>query len=257
MNEADKTHSYKKETEQPRVVIVGGGFGGLCAARVLPTFSEDLSAKAQRHLESLGVKIYTNTRVTSVDADGVVAGGQRVRSSTVLWGAGVLASPAGHWLGEKMDKAGKIIVNSDLSVPGHPEILAIGDTAHVVAPSRNLLGIKSKEAMVMPGVAQPAIQEGRYVANLIRRRVAGQPPGPFWYWDKGDLAIAGRTYALADLRTLRFTGFPAWVLWAGVHIYFLIGFANRFFVMLQWALAFLNKRRQVRVFPGQERCASP
>ena len=101
------------------------------APRVLPTFHEDLSAKAQRHLESLGVKIYTNTRVTSVDADGVVAGGQRVRSSTVLWGAGVLASPAGHWLGAAMDKSGKIVVGSDLSVPGHPEIFAIGDTAHV------------------------------------------------------------------------------------------------------------------------------
>ena len=146
------------------------------APRVLPTFHEDLSAKAQRHLESLGVKIYTNTRVTSVDADGVVAGGQRVRSSTVLWGAGVLASPAGHWLGAAMDKSGKIIVGSDLSVPDHPEIFAIGDTAHVVAPSRNLLGIRSKEPMVMPGVAQPAIQAGRYVAALIRRRVAGQPP---------------------------------------------------------------------------------
>jgi len=226
------------------------------APRVLPTFPEDLSAKAQRHLESLGVKIYTNTRVTSVDADGVVAGGQRVRSSTVLWGAGVLASPAGHWLGAAMDKSGKIIVGSDLSVPDHPEIFAIGDTAHVVAPSRNLLGIRSKEPMVMPGVAQPAIQAGRYVAALIRRRVAGHPPpGPFWYWDKGDLAIAGRTYALADLRMLRFTGFPAWVVWAVVHIYFLIGFANRFFVMLQWVLTFLTKRRQVRVFPGQERAA--
>ena len=108
----------------------------------------------------------------------------------------------------------------------------------------------------MPGVAQPAIQEGRYVAAVIRRRMAGRPPpGPFWYWDKGDLAIAGRMYALADLRMLRFTGFPAWVVWAVVHIYFLIGFANRFFVMSQWALAFLTKRRQVRVFPGQERAA--
>ncbi len=175
------------------------------APRVLPTFPEDLSAKAQRHLESLGVKIYTNTRVTSVDADGVVAGGQRVRSSTVLWGAGVLASPAGRWLGVAMDKSGKIIVNSDLSVPDHPEIFAIGDTAHVVAHfSRNLLGIRSKEPMVMPGVAQPAIQEGRYVAALIRRRVAGQPPsGPFWYWDKGDLAIAGR-----DVRARRSSPAP-------------------------------------------------
>jgi NADH dehydrogenase len=223
------------------------------APRVLPTFAEDLSTKAQRHLESLGVKIYTNTRVTSVDAHGVVAGGHRVRSSTVLWGAGVLASPAGRWLGAAMDKSGKIIVGSDLSVPDHPEIFAIGDTAHVVAPSRNLLGIRSKEPMVMPGVAQPAIQQGMYVADLIRRRVAGQPPpGPFWYWDKGDLAIAGRMYALADLRMLRFAGFPAWVVWAVVHIYFLIGFANRFFVTLQWVLTFLTKRRQVRIFPGQE-----
>lgn len=220
------------------------------APRVLPTFPEDLSKKAHRHLESLGVKVYTDTLVTSVDANGVVAGGQRVPSSTVLWGAGVLASPAGRWLGAKMDKSRKIIVNPDLSVPGHPEIFAIGDTAHVVAPSRNLLGIKSKEPMVMPGVAQPAIQEGRYVAELIRRRVAAQPPpAPFWYWDKGDLAIAGRKYALADLRIVRFTGFPAWIVWAVVHIYFLIGFANRFFVILQWALAFLTKRRQVRVFP--------
>src|SRR5207244_4802588 len=133
----------------------------------LPRFHEDLSAKAQRHLESLGVKIYTNTPVTSVDADGVVAGGQRVRSSTMLWGAGVLASPAGHWLGAAMDKSGKIIVGSDLSVPGDPEMFGSGDTAHVVAPWRNLVGIKSAEAMVLPGVAQPAIQGGRYVAALV------------------------------------------------------------------------------------------
>ena len=227
------------------------------APRVLPTFPESLSTKAQRHLESLGVKVHTNTRVTSVDADGIVAGGQRIRSSTVLWGAGVLASPAGRWLGAVMDKSGKIIVNSDLSVPGHPEISAIGDTAHVVAPARNLLGMKSKDPMVMPGVAQPAIQEGRYVAALIRRRVAGQTaPTPFWYWDKGDLAIVGRTYALADLRLLRFTGFLAWLVWAVVHIYFLVGFTNRFFVVSQWLIAFLTKRRRVRVFPAQERAVA-
>src|SRR5207237_10387838 len=116
------------------------------------------------------------------------------RGSRVRGGAGVLASPAGHWLGAAMDKSGKIIVGSDLSVPGHPEIFAIGDTAHVVAPSRNLLGIKSKGPMVMPGVAQPAIQAGRYVAALIRRRVAGQPPPTlFWYCGIGELAIATRT----------------------------------------------------------------
>lgn len=223
------------------------------APRVLPTFPESLSAKAQRHLESLGVKVLTNTRVTAVDAGGVVAGGQRIPSSTVLWGAGVLASPAGGWLGAAMDKSGKIIVKPDLSVPGHPEIFAIGDTAHVIAPARNLVGMKSNAAMVMPGVAQPAIQEGKYVAGLIRRRVAGQPPpAPFWYWDKGDLAIVGRTYAVADLRLLRFAGFLAWFVWAAVHIYFLVGFPNRFFVVSQWVIAFLTKRRQVRVFPAQE-----
>ena len=220
------------------------------APRVLPSYPEVLSAKAQRHLEQLGVKVYTSTRVNSVDADGIIANGQRVPAATVLWSAGVLASPAGRWINSATDKSGRIIVNSDLSVPDHPEIFAIGDTAHVVAHSRNLLGIKSKEPMLMPGVAQPAIQEGRYVACLIRNRVAGtKPPRPFWYWDKGDLAIVGRTYAVADLRFLRFSGFPAWLVWAGVHIYFLIGFANRFFVLVQWALAFLTKRRRVRVLP--------
>jgi NADH:quinone reductase (non-electrogenic) len=224
------------------------------APRILPTFPEALSAKAQRHLESLGVEVYTHTRVTSVDEGGIAANGKRVAASTVLWGAGVLASPAGRWLGAAMDPSGKIVVNADLSVPGHPEIFAIGDTAHVVAESRNLLGIKSKQPMTMPGVAQPATQEGQYVARLIRRRIAGKPASrPFWYWDKGDLAIVGRTYALADLRFVRFAGFLAWVVWAAVHIYFLIGFANRFFVISEWAVAFLTKRRQVRVFPGQER----
>jgi len=223
------------------------------APRILPTFPEALAAKAQRHLESLGVKVYTNTPVSSVDEDGIVAGGKRIPASTILWGAGVLASPAARWLGAKMDRSGKIIVNADLSVPGHPEIFAIGDTAHVVAESRNLLGVKSKQPNTLPGVAQPAIQEGKYVARLIRRRVAGKPaPPPFWYWDKGDLAIVGRTYALADLRFVRFAGFFAWILWAVVHIYFLIGFANRFFVLMEWGVTFVTKRRQVRVFPGQE-----
>ena len=218
------------------------------APRVLPSYPEILSTKAQRHLEQLGVKVFTSTSVTGVDADGIIANGQRVPAATVLWSAGVLASPAGRWINAATDKSGRIIVNSDLSVPSHPEIFAIGDTAHVVAHSRNLLGIKSNAPMLLPGVAQPAIQEGRYVARVIGSRVAGtKPPKPFWYWDKGDLAIVGRTYAVADLRFLRFSGFPGWLLWAGVHIYFLIGFANRFFVLIQWGLAFLTKRRRVRV----------
>ncbi|MGA8668875.1 MAG: NAD(P)/FAD-dependent oxidoreductase [Terracidiphilus sp.] len=216
--------------------------------RVLPTYPENLSQQARRHLEGLGVEVHVNTRVTAVDANGIVAGGQTVSAATVVWGAGVVASPAAKWLGVAGDASGKIVVGPDFSVPGNPEIFAIGDTAHVVAPSRNLIGIQSREPMVLPGVAQPAIQEGKYVSRLILRRVKNRPaPPPFWYWDKGDLAIAGRTYAVADLRFVRFSGFPAWFIWASVHIYFLIGFANRVFVLLQWAYAFVTKRRRGQV----------
>ena len=216
--------------------------------RVLPAYRENLSLRARRHLEGLGVEVHVNTRVTAVDASGIVAGGQTVPAATVVWGAGVLASPAAKWLGVADDASGRVVVGPDLSVPGHPEIFAIGDTAHVVAPFRNLTGIRSSEPMVMPGVAQPAIQEGKYVSRLILRRVKNRPaPPPFWYWDKGDLAIVGRAYAVADLRFVRFWGFPAWFIWASVHIYFLIGFANRVFVLLQWAYAFVTKRRRGRV----------
>lgn len=220
--------------------------------RILPTYPEDLSTRAQRHLESLGVQVHTSARVTKVDSEGIVVNGERVLAATVLWGAGVVASPAGRWLNVATDKSGKIIVGPDLSIPRHPEVFAIGDTAHVIAPARNLLGMKSQSSMLLPGVAQPAIQEGKYVADLIRRRVEGRRgPAPFWYWDKGDLAIVGRTYAVADLRFARFAGFPAWLLWAIVHVYFLIGFANRLFVLLQWGLDFLTKRRRVRVLSAE------
>ena len=218
--------------------------------RILPTYPEDLSTKARQHLESLGVRVHTNARVTDVGPEGIVVNGQRVLAGTLLWSAGVVASPIGHWLKAPTDRYGRVVVGPDMSVPGNPEVFAIGDTAHVIAPARNLLGIKLRVPMVMPGVAQPAIQEGEYVADVIRRRVEQRPaPTPFWYWDKGDLAIVGRTYAVADLRFVRFAGLLAWFLWAGVHIYSLIGFANRLFVLLQWALAFLTKRRRVRILP--------
>ena len=220
--------------------------------RILPTYPETLSLKAQRHLEGLGVEVFTNARVTNVDSDGIVVRGQKVSAATVLWGAGVVASPAGRWLGAETDKSGKVIVEPDFSVHDHPEVFVIGDTAHVVAPVRNLLGIKSRTPMLMPGVAQPAIQEGKYVADVIRRRVTGRAqPKPFWYWDKGELAIVGRAYAVADLRLVQFGGFLAWLVWAAVHIYFLIGFANRLFVSLQWGIAFLTKRRRVRILPEE------
>jgi NADH:ubiquinone reductase (H+-translocating) len=215
-------------------------------SRILPTFAADLSAKAQRHLEQIGVKIFTNTRVESVDAEGIVANGSRVLSRTVLWTAGVSASPAARWLGAEADKAGRVKVNPDLSVPGHPEIFAIGDTALVFANTRNLVGLKNGTGVQMPGLAQPAIQQGEYVGDLIHRRATGRPaPEPFWYWDKGDLAIVGRTYAVTDLRFWKSAGFVAWLLWAGVHLYFLIGFANRLFVMLRWLVQFVTRQHGV------------
>lgn len=217
-------------------------------SRILPSFAEDLSAKAHHHLEALGVKIFTGTNVEQVDAEGVMAKGTRVRSRNVIWTAGVAASPAAQWLGAEADKAGRVKVNGDLSLPGHPEIFAVGDTALVVADTRNLFGLKSGTAVQMPGLAQPAIQQGEYVARLIRRRVSGQAaPEPFWYWDKGDLAVVGRGYAVADLRFWRSAGLTAWLLWAGVHIYFLVGFANRLLVMLRWLVQFLTKRRGIGV----------
>jgi NADH dehydrogenase len=211
--------------------------------RILPSFVEELSAKATRHLEQLGVKIFTGTRVESVDAEGIVANGKRIRSRTVIWTAGVAASPAARWLRAEADKAGRVKVNADLSVPGHAEIFAIGDTALVTANTRNLVGLKSGTGVQMPGLAQPAIQQGEYVADLIRRRTTGQKePEPFWYWDKGDLAVVGRTFAVADLRFWKSAGLVAWLLWAGVHIYFLIGFANRLFVMLRWVAQFVTRQ---------------
>jgi NADH dehydrogenase len=233
-----------------RILLYEGG------PRILPAYPEALSTNAQRHLEKLGVQVFTNTRVTSVDEDGVVVGGEKVPAATVLWGAGVIASPAGRWLRTETDVSGRIKVEPDLSVREHSEIFAVGDTAHLVAPVRNIFGIKSRTPMLLPGVAQPAIQEGRYVADVIRRRLTGRAqPKPFWYWDKGELAIVGRAYAVADLRLAQFTGFPAWLVWAGVHIYFLIGFANRLFVSLQWGLAFLTKRRRVRILPEERASA--
>lgn len=216
--------------------------------RILSTYPEQLSARAHHHLEQLGVQVRTNTRVEDVDASGVVVAGERIDSRTVLWTAGVVASPAGQWLGVETDRAGRVKVQPDLSVPGHPNVFAIGDTAAVVAPTRNLFGIRREAPVLLPGVAQPAIQAGKYVASVIRRRVLGLPlPAPFCYWDKGNLAIVGRTFAVADVPPFRFWGAPAWLLWLGVHIYFLIGFANRLLVMIQWGLSFLTKRRGVRI----------
>lgn len=218
--------------------------------RILPTYPERLSRQARRYLKQLGVEVRTNARVERVDEHGVIVNGERIASRTVLWTASVVASPAGRWLGADVDRAGRIKVNPDLSVPGHPNVFAVGDIAAITADTRSLFGVRSPAPESLPGVAQVAIQGGTYVASLIRRRVNGErPEKPFWYWDKGNMAIVGRTFAVADLKRLRFSGFTAWLLWVGIHIYFLIGFANRLLVTLQWAVSFVTKRLGVRILP--------
>ena len=220
------------------------------APRILPTFPEDLSVKAKQHLEALGVKIRTGVHVDQIDSTGIVAGGQRVPSETVLWSAGVVASPAAKWLGVEAGRGGRVKVNADLSVPGLSNVFIVGDTADVVAEKRNIFGVKvGREAM--PGLAQPAIQEGEFVSKLIAGLAEGkQMRSTFRYVDKGDLAVVGRGFAIADLRFWRSAGFVAWLIWAGVHIFNLIGYANRFLVLARWAIAYLTRRRDVRIFRG-------
>jgi NADH:ubiquinone reductase (H+-translocating) len=218
------------------------------AARILPTFPEDLSVKAKQHLESLGVEVRAGVPVEDVDETGIVAGGVHVPSATVIWSAGIIASPAAQWLNVEPGRGGRVKVNADLSVPGLPNVFVVGDTAEVVADKRNLLGMKSGRGE-MPGLAQPAIQEGKFVAKLLTARIEGkQTESAFWYWDEGDLAVVGRAYALADLRFWRSAGFLAWLIWAGVHIFWLIGYANRFLVLARWAITFVTKRRHVRTY---------
>lgn len=217
--------------------------------RILAAFPEDLAERAHRRLERLGVTVRTGAKVESVATDGVTVNGKKIPCRTVIWAAGVTASSAGKWLRTDMDRSGRVQVNPDLSVPGHADVFVIGDTAAVVAPWRNILGGRGKEPMAMPGVAQPAMQEGRYVAALIRRRVRGlRTPEPFCYQDKGDLAIVGRAFAVANLKLARLWGPFAWLLWLGVHIFYLIGFANRLLVLTRWAFSFIVNQREARLF---------
>jgi NADH:ubiquinone reductase (H+-translocating) len=221
------------------------------APRIIPTFPEGLSLKAKQHLEALGVKVRAGVQVDHIDNTGIVAGGVHVPSKTVLWSAGVVASPAAKWLNVEAGRGGRVKVNADLSVPGLPNVFVIGDTADVIADKRNLLGLKTGRGE-MPGVAQPAIQEGQFVSKLIAGLAEGkQERSIFQYLDKGDLAVVGRGFAVADFRLWRVSGFLAWLIWAGVHIYFLVGYANRFLVVARWAIAFLTRRRDARIFRGE------
>ena len=210
------------------------------AARVLTPFDPRLSDAAHRSLEALGVEVRLGSAVSECSADGVHVGGEFVPTRTVIWAAGVMASPAGQWLGAETDHAGRVKVNPDLSVPGLPEVFVIGDTASVAAAGGDAL----------PGVAPVAKQQGQYVARLLIARRKGTAVEAFRYRDFGSLATIGRSRAVAQFGRLRVSGFLAWILWSVAHIYFLIGFRNRFIVALNWLWSYTTFQRGSRLITG-------
>lgn len=219
-----------------RVILVEAG------PRILPSFPAAQARRAMRDLEGLGVQVWTSSAVTRVDADGVEIGDERIRAATTLWAAGVQASGIAKSLGAPLDRQGRVMVEPDLRVPGHPEIYVIGDLAHCPGP----------EGDPLPGIAPVAKQEGRYVAKAILAHAEGESAPPFHYRDRGQIATIGRSRAVADLRGVQVSGFAAWVLWLVVHIYFLVGFKNRLVVVIQWAWAYLFFRRGARLIVDRE-----
>ena len=218
-----------------RVILIEGN------DRVLPPYPPDLSEKAAAQLRALGVEVMTSTIVTRV-TDHEVGGGETIiPTRTVLWAAGVQASPLARSLGVPLDRAGRVLVEPDLSVPGHPEVFVIGDLAAVT----------QSDGTPVPGVAPAAIQEGTHTTKNIVRILNGQSTIPFRYRDKGSLATIGRAAGVADFGRIKLSGFIAWAAWLGIHIFFLIGFRNRLLVMLQWAWAYVTFQRGARLITGE------
>ena len=221
------------DTTTARILLVEG------ADRVLPGYPPSLSAKARRQLERLGVEVRTGARVTEIEEGAVWIGDERIEAGNVFWAAGVAASPLGARLGAEVDRAGRVKVAPDLSVPGHPEVFVAGDLAAVEQGGRPV-----------PGVAPAAMQMGRHVARAIRADLEGRPRPVFRYFDKGSLATIGRAAAVAEIAGLKLSGLVAWLVWVFVHILYLIGFRNRLVVMVQWAWAYLMYQRGVRLITG-------
>jgi NADH dehydrogenase len=218
-----------------RIILVEAG------PRLLPSMPEDLSEEALQRLQRLGVEVRLGAAVTAVDASGVTIGTARVDARTVIWAAGVAASPAGQWIGAKCDRAGRIEVNPDLTVPDHLEIFAIGDTALMLDAAGKPL----------PGVAPVAKQQGRYVGSLIKTRLRSvERIEPFFYRNYGNLATIGRKAAVIDFGWIRLRGFVAWLIWMVAHVYFLIGFRNRIIVALNWLWAYFTFQRGARLITG-------
>jgi NADH dehydrogenase len=222
--------------ETARIILIEGGPG------VLATYPEPLSAFARRALERLGVAVWTKSRVTSVEPGRVRVGDESIEAGTILWAAGIAGSPLGATLGVPLDKAGRVVVNPDLSVPGYPNAFVVGDLAAFPSP----------DGRGLPGVAQVAMQQARAAARNITRTVGGQAREPFKYHNLGDMATIGRNSAIGDLGWIRLKGFVAWLVWLFIHIFQLIGFRNRLSVMTQWALSYMTYQRSVRLITGEK-----
>ena len=229
------------DPREARILLLEAG------PRILSAFPPQLSAKAAAALEKLGVEIRTGAAVTAIGDGFVEAGAERFRAETILWTAGVAASPLGRSLGVALDKAGRVLVEPDLTIPGHPKVFVIGDLA----------ALHDTAGKTLPGVAQVAIQQGRHAARNIEAALRGEKLRAFRYRDPGNLAVLGRAAAIADLPRIRLSGFPAWLAWCFVHILYLIGFRNRFIVLFEWAWAYLTWQRGARLITGEDEVREP
>ncbi|HEY1679106.1 MAG TPA: NAD(P)/FAD-dependent oxidoreductase [Candidatus Sulfotelmatobacter sp.] len=232
-------HEFRSiDPGRTHILLLEGG------PRVLPAYAEDLSRSAQEQLQHLGVEVQTSAIVTQVEAGAVYVGKTRLPATVILWAAGVAASPLGKQLGVGVDRAGRVPVQPDLSIAGHPEIFVIGD----------LSAAQDEHGKLLPGVAPNAIQQGQFVARLIREEVKARPektPRPvFHYWDKGSLATIGRAAAVAQFGKIHISGYIAWLSWLFIHIFFLIGFRNRLLVFIQWAWSYVTYERGARLITG-------
>ena len=236
-------HEFRSiDPSRTHILLIEGG------PRVLAAYAEDSSRSAQEQLNRLGVEVRTSTVVTQIEPGAVYAGSTRLPATVVLWAAGVAASPLGKCLGVPIDRAGRVLVQPDLSIPGRPEVFVIGDLA----------SLKDEHGKMLPGVAPTAIQQGRFVARRIREEVVSkrdgrQDPGPrppFQYWDKGSLATIGRAAAVAEFGRIHISGFVAWLSWLFIHILFLISFRNRLLVFIQWAWSYVTYERGARLITG-------
>lgn len=225
------------DPRKTRIVLLEGG------PRILPAYPEDLSSSAEEQLQGLGVEVHTSALVTGIAPGAVQMGKTRWPAAVILWAAGVAASPLGKKLGALVDRAGRVLVNPDLSLPGHPEVFVIGDLA----------ALKDENGKWLPGVAPVAMQEGKATAHNIAAEMRGEPRKNFHYFNKGSLATIGRAAAVADFGKIHISGFVAWLAWLFVHIFFLIGFRNRIIVLVQWAWSYFTYERGARLITGDKR----